>query len=137
MAKTIGETKNNKLQTLIEYHQIQRLGDAHRAMSDADACRQYYVKCGNGAASVPWTATGYEHSYTTELPELLYNLPYLIAAGQSLTFTYTDGKDETTECTIIPYGWAKLPTGVMFHGFCHLRQARRTFRTDRVQAVRA
>lgn len=139
MARALGETKKNGLQALVEHHGIQRLSDAHRAMSDADACRQYFimVKDRAGTAPVPWAEAGYQHSYTAELPECLHGLPELIATGKPVVFTYIDGKDETTERTVTPYGWARLPTGVMFHGWCHLREARRTFRADHVQSVAA
>ena len=63
-------------------------------------------------------------------------LPELVAKGAPMTFTYKDDKGVTTERTITPYGWAKQGV-LMFHGYCHLREERRSFRADRVVNVEA
>lgn len=129
MARAIRATPNNKLETLIEHYGIQRLGEGHRALSDADACRQYFLTSALEAAPFPWSA-GY--AYTDDFPPLLAELPELVANGTDLTFAYQDVKGEVTERTITPYGWALTPSGLTFHGMCKLRGERRTFRADRI-----
>ncbi len=139
LAKMIGETKSNGLAALEQHYQLQRNGTAHTALSDADVCRQYFMLRGNKQAIMqsPWHAAGHNYSYlsTEQLPPALQDIYNLVNMGSPLTFRYSDAKDEITERTITPYGWAVVKDVPMFHGFCHLRQERRTFRVDRVQEV--
>ena len=143
IAKHIGATKNNKLITLVEHYGINRAGLAHRAMNDADACMRYFNLLLKDKRFVrfiphehvqPWADAGHEYSYVAPevLPESIASLPALVADGGDFTFAYHDGKGEHTERTITPYGWALKGDVVMFHGWCHLRNSRRTFRADRV-----
>ncbi len=141
VAKSIGATKSNSLDAIVEHYGIQRCGEGHRAMSDADACRQYWMRMRQTEQFAyewtPWGAAGHDYSYTDDLPEPLRELPELVGSGGDFAFTYKDAKDDATERTITPYGWAMKPTGLMFHGLCHLRDARRTFRADRILATAA
>lgn len=135
MAKFLGETKNNKLVTLADHHGLVRMGDDHRAMNDADLCRQYFLyaleKMPQDGA-VPWANAGHEYSFPDVLPPAVESLPGLVSAGEPFGFKYQDAKGDVTERTITPYGYAWIDGTVMFHGLCHLRQARRTFRADRI-----
>lgn len=133
IARTLGETKKNGLQALVEHYGIQRLGEAHRAMSDADAARQYFNIAWPQVEGepVPWDKAGHDYRYS-DLPDALHFLPGLIATGGEFSFIYQDAKGDVTSRTIIPYGWAETPTGLMFHGLSKLRGERRTFRADRV-----
>lgn len=138
MAKAIGATKDNKLLTLVEHYDIKLAGEPHRALTDADASRQYLEIAREVLHSLPferWAQAGHDYSYTENLPEALKYLPALISAGAPLNFTYDDGKGARTERTITPYGWAKKDDLIYFHGYDHMRQARRTFRCDRVVSV--
>ena len=135
MAKIHGVTPNNKLQTLVEHHGITRIGDAHRARSDADACRQVFnLLRANGVpiTSNPWSS---EHQYIGDLPAAFKSLPELVATGGRLEFHYTDAKGAETTRRITPYGWAAKADGVYFHGLCHEKGERRTFRTDRAVPI--
>ena len=148
MAKEFGVTKNNKLVTIADYYKLKRLGDDHRALSDADLCRQYFLtvepSMKHEAAAMnsvfksltplPWVSAGHDYQYVPA-PEPVANLPELIAAGAPLSFKYKDAKEEVTERTITPYGYAQVKDAVMFHGFCHMREARRTFRADRIVEI--
>lgn len=133
MAKNHGATKNNKLETLIEHHNIMRLGAAHRAYSDADACRQVFnlLKGTTTWNSAPWAS---DHQYTDVLPPALAKLPEMVATGREISFGYTDEKNVHTDRTITPFGWAERNGVVCFHGWDASRAARRTFRADRVDA---
>lgn len=138
LAKAIGATKDNKLLTLVGHYNIQLLGQAHRALVDADACRQYLEIAQKILHSLPverWAQAGHDYSYTENLPEALEYLPALISAGSPLNFTYDDGKGARTERSITPYGWAEKGGVIYFHGHDHMRDARRTFRCDRVVSV--
>lgn len=138
IAKVDGQTKDNKLDTLVEHYRIQRIGEGHRAASDADACMQYFRLMQRGGDvdldryARPWDEAGHDYAYTAELPFWLSSLPALVERGELMLFEYDDGKGDRTERTITPYGWAVKNDVLYFHGWCHLRNARRTFRADRV-----
>lgn len=131
IAKQRRATRNNRLVTLIDHHGIERRGDAHRALSDADACMKYFlIHHADGVpAPQPWTC---DHTYTAVLPEALGALPTMVAAGAQLPIVYEDDKGERTERVITPYGWAQKSGQVLVHGWCRLRAQRRTFRADRI-----
>ncbi len=135
IARDLRLSPDNKLQTLVEHHKLQRLGDVHRALSDADCCRQYFCAMGRGAEPKPWHATGFDYTYTDVFAPNLHELPKLVTTGAPLHFSYEDGKGVLTTRSIIPYGWALRHDATMFHGLCALRQERRTFREDRVREV--
>lgn len=143
IARALGVTKKNNLDALVEHYGITRIGTAHRAMSDADACLQYLLKVSGGGASwpgKPWDAAGHDYRFTLDLPPNLADLPTRVGTGQPITFLYEDDKGKQTERTVTPYGWAERtdhPGTVYFHGLCHLRGERRTFRADRVLEVAA
>jgi len=80
---------------------------------------------------------GHDYKYSDDLPEELSMLPVMVETASPLTFIYKDAKGKRTRRTITPYGWALTPepTGLTFHGMCHLRKARRTFHANRVIKV--
>lgn len=137
MAKALGETKDNKLQTLVAHHKIVTVGDAHRAMADADACMKYFLIARKRIEpkSTEWEMSGYDYGYPDKLPEPLTNLPQLIESGTPLSMTYRDAKEQVTDWTILPYGLAQKKDGIYFHGMCALRQERRTFKADRIVSI--
>jgi len=136
IAKYIGKTKNNKLITLAEHYGLKAVGKNHRALSDAHMCMQYFqITYHPLNFSLPFVKVGHDYNYTDQLPEKLSALPDLVEKGNPLTFLYKDTKNQVTERTITPYGWALTPSGLMFHGGCHLRKARRTFLADSIIEV--
>lgn len=139
LAKVIKATPNNKLQTLVEHYNLNREGNAHRAMADSYSCMWYYLwaRTLGEPASVEFELTGYDYGYPDDLPPILGNLPRLVETGTPLTMTYKDAKDNVTERTIIPYGWAQKKDAIHIHGMDSLRGERRTFRSDRIISVEA
>lgn len=129
MAREIKATKANNLIALVEHYAIEREGTAHRARSDADACRKYFniARKLTTPIATPWAP---EYTYTTALPGVLAKLPELVAAGGTLEFGYVDAKGARTDRAITPYGWSMQPKGLYFHGLCHARGERRTFKAD-------
>ena len=133
IAKEVGATKTNHLATLVEHYGIEREGEAHRAMSDADACMKYFRLIDRQCVRRPWVDAGHDYTYTDEFPEKLANLPELVATATPLSFTYEDAKGNVRDRMITPYGWALKNGELYFHGRCHMRDDRRTFRADRVK----
>ncbi|WP_152514536.1 hypothetical protein [Chrysiogenes arsenatis] len=134
IARKLGHTKKNNLNALLEHHDIARDGDAHRALSDVVALKDYYFKVIHG--NVDYTAkTFIEHvEYEIEeyLPSVLHDLPQLVSDGGEMKFSYSDKKGAVTERAITPYGWARTAKGLMIHGLCHLRNERRSFYAENI-----
>ena len=137
IAKTVNETKNNKLTTLAAHYGLKYEGEAHRAVVDTDLVKQLFMLYKNREipeSPIPWEHAGHDYKYPDELPDSLAGLPYIISKGEQLPFSYKDAKGDVTERNITPYGIAETSKGLMFHGWCHMREARRTFRADRIIA---
>jgi proteasome accessory factor C len=65
----------------------------------------------------------------------LPKLQQAVAAGKTVTFTYYSiGRDEMLERTVNPYGLLLVGEEWYLIGFCHLRQAIRTFRLSRLRS---
>ena len=135
IARAVNITPDNKLDTLADHYNIARVGEAHRAMSDAEICMQYFSLIDQPLSPLPWAQSGHDYGYSAAFPELLKDLPDLVATAAPIAFEYEDGKGGITERTVTPYGWASKNEEHYFHGWCHLRDARRTFRMDRVHSV--
>lgn len=134
-AKLAGKTKRNRLIDLVEHYGIERIGDAHRAMSDADACAQYFMRHVTHTSALPWTER-IEYRFTPEMPAGFDLLPEAVLYGGTLAFSYTERNGALTERSITPYGWSLKGGTFMFHGLCHLRGERRTFVADSCRDVR-
>jgi len=140
IAKKIGETKNNKLATLADHYGLAEEGESHRALADARMCMNYFNLMRNRSERLNigyWEMSDNYYKYTNNFPDNLSMLPELVEKGRPLSFTYVDAKNNETERTITPYGWAlqKNQSSLMFHGMCHMRKERRTFISDRVRSV--
>ena len=133
MAKALKETPNNKLVTVAEHYAIPLGASAHRALSDATACMQYFCKVKDRAPVIdaPWATT---YSHIPE-PSTLAGIEAAIASGSAFSFSYQDQAGAVTDRTITPYGFAyNKKAMVEFHGLCHLRNERRTFLAHRIQS---
>jgi len=137
MAKEIKATKNNKLITLAEHYELERVGDEHRALSDAELCSQYFNKVKDIASinRVPWEQAGHNYHYTDAFPFMLADFPQRVKTATPITFKYVDSKENVTERTLIPNGWALQNGSLMINGWCLLREATRTFKADRIIEV--
>lgn len=138
IAKSLKLTANNRLSTLVDFHGIVVGGEDHRALHDAEACAKYFLmQSDQSYAHRAWHDAGHDFAYTMDFPVNLSMLPALVATGHVLDFTYKDDKGVTTERSITPYGWCEQRGVLYFHGLCHSRGERRTFRADRVENVEA
>jgi DNA polymerase-3 subunit epsilon len=138
IAKAIKTTRNNRLDTLIEFYGMTRKGEAHRALSDAHACKDYYmlVQDQHDVAPRPWSAAGHRYSYTNALTLELAQLPERVASGCRLAFGYEDKNNAHTDRCVTPYGWCRQNGALYFQGLCHAVNEERTFRADRMRPLR-
>jgi len=131
MARNLGATSDNKLQTLVAHFGIDIDGDAHRAMPDADAVRQLFGLL-RGRVPVEAAAWCSRYAYTDCFPTGLECLPVCVAKARRIAFDYVDKDGTSSRRSLTPYGWAATDKGLTVHGLCHLRGARRMFYADRI-----
>ena len=59
-----------------------------------------------------------------------------VLGHHAIRFSYTDGKGDDTTRTVIPYRVVRAKDGRAYvHGYCGMRQAKRSFRLDRMYEV--
>lgn len=137
IARKLKQTTSNDLETIARHFELCASGPAHRAMTDADLCRQYLRLTWPAAHVAPrpfFELPTHTYVQPLDLPAHLSTLPQLVESGRPLSFGYIDAKDNRTDRTITPYGWAMANDLIYVHGWCHKQQARRTFRADRMDA---
>ena len=64
--------------------------------------------------------------------QLPTELSEAIASGRRLQITYVDGSGERTQRWISPYQVLGLADYIYLRAYCHMRQADRNFRLDRI-----
>lgn len=140
LAARLGETADNRLQTIVEHHGWPRLGEAHRALPDADHVRRLVLRAWQQGVSrrlfrgrpfVP------RQRPVAALPEALEALPAVIGRGGEVDLVYGDAWGRSSRRVLVPFGLAEHKGRVLFHGWCRLSGARRSFRADRVIICRS
>lgn len=115
------------------------LNNAHRAFSDAKACCNLLLK----------QITAYDHSWEdfasnfvfhtadwqtlTNIPEDKIALVQACREGSDLEITYIDSEGVVTQRRITPLQLNRIRQVPYLFGHCHLRDAGRNFRLDRIQ----
>lgn len=143
LARSLALTPKNGLDFLCEHYKLERPGGAHRAYGDAWATATYLQLMVERQGITPqvrpfsYWAAQWDGRYTRTFPPGFEDFPDLVTHGGRFSFDYQDGKGKPTTRTITPQGWAMQAGVLHFHGWCHLREASRTFRADRVVAVQS
>lgn len=139
LARTHFEFPSNTLASIAETLQVKR-EEEHRALADALTDRAIFfqmmdaLKPGNrpldeyiGIYNSPaWPNDGIQ--LPTELGEAIYS-------GRRVHITYVDGDGERTERWVTPRQVLGLADYIYLQGFCHMREAERSFRLDRIVEV--
>jgi DNA polymerase-3 subunit epsilon len=140
LARTYFEFSSNTLASIAEALKVKQ-DQAHRALSDALTDRAIFFQMMDalkpenrpldeyiGIYSSPaWPSDGIH--LPTELGEAIYS-------GHRLLITYVDKDGDRTERWVTPKQVLGLADYIYLQGFCHLREAERTFRLDRIVDVR-
>ncbi|TVR13728.1 MAG: 3'-5' exonuclease [Planctomycetota bacterium] len=131
MAQTLAATPNNRLETLIDWHELPVVGRAHRAAYDAEAVYHYfcYARRLMQPTITPLCST-WQHP--RRLPSPLRALPAAVRSGAAWTFRYVNQRGQSCRPTITPMGFARVSDGIFFHGYHHYHQAIRCYRADGV-----
>lgn len=139
LARTYFEFPSNTLASIAEALQVKR-EQAHRALSDALTDRAIFFQMMDALKpenrhlddyigiynSPAWPNDGIQ--LPTELGEAIYS-------GRRVHITYVDGDGERTERWVTPRQVLGLADYIYLQGFCHMREAERTFRLDRIVEV--
>ncbi len=140
LARVYFEFPSNTLSAIAENLQIKR-EDSHRAISDALTTRAVFFQMMDALKntarpldtyigiynSPAWPAEGIQ--LPTELGEAIYG-------GKRIFIRYIDGDGRETERWITPKQVLGLSDYVYLQAFCHLRNAERNFRLDRIVDIK-
>jgi DNA polymerase-3 subunit epsilon len=140
LARTWFEFPSNTLASIAESLKVKREKE-HRALSDALTDRAIFFQMMDalkpenrpldeyiGIYNSPvWPNDGIQ--LPTELGEAIYS-------GRRIHITYVDGDGERSERWITPKQVLGLADYIYLQAFCHLREAERSFRLDRIVEVR-
>jgi DNA polymerase III subunit epsilon len=114
---------------------------AHRALGDALTTHQVYRNfyrqlVGRGVVQ-PWELVGTYRPVLRSSDEILLppSLQEALSANKTLEITYLDGKGQETARRITPLRVQAANGYIYVVAFCHLRQAERSFRLDRIVAI--
>jgi DNA polymerase-3 subunit epsilon len=110
---------------------------AHRALGDALTTFQIFRRLRSLLAGQGEEEIGVYRAIRVEVDELPLppEIQDALANNQPITITYIDAKDDETIRTITPLRVHAFAGSVHLVAFCHLRQAERNFRLDRIVAI--
>ena len=114
---------------------------AHRALGDAlttlQVFRHFYRQLAGSGVVQPWELVGIYRPDSRSYDETLLppSLQEALSAKKVLEITYVDGKGRETARRITPLRVQAANDYVYVVAFCHLRQAERSFRLDRIVAI--
>ena len=139
LARTWFEFPSNTLASIADALQVKREKE-HRALADAMTLRAIFFQMMDalkpenrpldeyiGIYNSPvWPNDGIQ--LPTELGEAIYS-------GRRIHITYVDGDGERSERWVTPKQVMGLADYIYLMGYCHLRNAERSFRLDRIVEV--
>ena len=90
-----------------------------------------------GGVVQTWNLVGTYHPASRRNGDILLppSIQEAFSANKALEITYIDGKGQETSRKITPMRVQAINDYVYVIAFCHLRQAERSFRLDRIVAI--
>ena len=132
-----------RLHDLADHLALNRDGKAHRAATDAEITRRLVLRSLPELTSPrhrrvlrPFHFVG-DWRRPRAWPAGFEQLPVWQRRGTRITIVYSDRAGRTTERQVTIYGFAQTARGLQFHGWCHLRNARRNFFVERCRLLDA
>jgi DNA polymerase-3 subunit epsilon len=113
---------------------------AHRALGDALTTQQvfhHFYKRLAGQGDLPFLNLVEPHQprlHSVDESQLPVQIQEALASGNLLVITYVDGQGQKTERLVKPIHVQADNDYIYLVAYCHLRQAQRTFRLDRITA---
>lgn len=143
----IHEAPNYKLGTLREVLALEVEGPAHRSEPDARACVELFKHCVQRLperedTSLEWLFDRYPRARSgVRLPErdsaVTQALSKAIQSHSEIQIEYCNARNEKTYRHITPIFLGGKGRFAYLEAFCHLRQANRQFRLDRIENYQA
>ncbi len=145
--QVFSDAPSYKLSALLEYLEIAMPGQAHRALPDAIACSHLFKACLNKLPDAshltltellekhPRIRVGVQDLNPAEFPAQS-SLQEAIEAQEDVLIAYRNARNELLERRITPILLGGYGRYSYVEAFCHLREANRQFRIDRIQSVR-
>ncbi len=139
IAREVLETPSYTLVSLAESLSVDKV-EAHRALADALTNRLVFFALMDIAQSMGRTLQDFLGFYNSparpsDAIQLPIELAEAIASGRRLHITYIDGDGKQTRRWITPTQVLGLADYIYLRAVCHLRQAERSFRLDRILEV--
>ncbi len=139
IAREIFQTPSYTLVSLAEAFDLDKV-EAHRAMADALTDRLVFFALMDIAQTCGRTLEDFIGLYNSparpnDAIRLPVELSEAIASGKRLHITYVDNEGKQTRRWISPLQVLGLADYIYLRAYCHLRQAERSFRLDRILEV--
>jgi len=117
----------------------------HRALSDANACRELFLRCRESLGESPSpsalaAASGAPLDFICHKPrhaELAVQLSAAMETGADIRISYRSAAGATTERDILPIAFAVVGGSICVRARCRLRGEERTFRLDAILHIYA
>jgi DNA polymerase III epsilon subunit-like protein len=141
LAAALGETSDNRLRTLVAHHGWRSPAEGHRALPDAEMVRLLVLHARRRGLQRRCSELfegrlfGSRARCPRRLPRKLARFSAAIAQGSRLEMRYTDRQAIRTHREVTPFGFAEVAGVLLLHGWCHLREARRTFLGSRAEIM--
>jgi DNA polymerase-3 subunit epsilon len=132
---------SNSLSAIAAYLEIEN-PQAHRALGDAattlQVFRHFYRQLVGRGVVQPWDLVGAYRPSQRPVDDILLPpaLQEALSVKRVLEITYLDAKGQQTARQVTPLRVLAANDYVYVVAFCHLRQAERSFRLDRILAIR-
>jgi DNA polymerase-3 subunit epsilon len=132
---------SNSLSAVAAYLEIET-PQAHRALGDAlttlQVFRHFYRQLVGRGVVQPWDLVAVYRPASPQNQDILLppSIQEAFSANKVLEIAYVDGKGQETNRKITPLRVQAVKDYVYVVAFCHLRQAERSFRLDRIVAIR-
>jgi len=130
------ELPSNSLRALAEAFRLSQ-DDTRHALGDALLCRGVFFEMMEALQPPEGNIEEYIGIYNSptspdETIHLPVSLSEAIRSGKRLRVSYIDGRGQITERWVTPYRVTGLLDYLYLHAYCHLREAERSFRLDRI-----
>jgi DNA polymerase III subunit epsilon len=139
IARQVVQVPSYSLVSLAEAFHVDKV-EAHRALADALTDRMVFFALMEAARPTGKTIQDFLGIYNSparpnEAIQLPVELAEAIASGKRLFISYIDSDGGKTDRWITPTEVLGLADYIYLRAYCHLRQAERNFRLDRIVAL--
>jgi DNA polymerase-3 subunit epsilon len=132
---------SNSLPAIASYLRLET-PQAHRALADAlttfQVFRRFQRQLASQITSQGWDLVANYNPRTSQRDDIVLppEIEEALSANKAIGITYLDAKGDETSRIVTPLRVQSMNDFVYMVAFCHLRQAERNFRLDRILSLR-